>query len=232
MKYYTIYKTVNLENNKYYIGKHVTADINDDYLGSGVVLTKAIKKYGKESFKKEILFVFQCQEEMNLKERQLVTENIILDKMSYNFALGGQGGNLGKLVNDKIGTKMSILLKGKSKSESHKQALRESKLLYKPTEETKEKIKNTISNTWASMLAADRKTKCGHPRNENGFYNKSHSCESVDKMKKTIGDSRKGSNNPNAKPIKIYGKTYLTRKECLEDLKISKSKLYKILGEK
>ena len=232
MKYYTIYKTVNLKNNKYYIGKHVTTDINDEYLGSGVALTRAIEKYGKENFKKEILFVFRCEEEMNLKERQLVNENIILDKMSYNVALGGQGGNLGKLVNDKIGKKMSFLLKGKAKSDSHKQTIRESKLLYKPTEETKEKIKNTISDTWALMSAAERKIKCGHPGNKNGFYKKSHSCESIDKMKKTIGDSRKGSGNPNAKPITLYGKTYSTRKECLEDLKISKSKLYKILGEK
>ena len=30
-------------------------DINDSYLGSGVALVKAIKKHGKENFKKEIL---------------------------------------------------------------------------------------------------------------------------------------------------------------------------------
>jgi hypothetical protein len=56
MKYYTIYKTTNLINGKIYIGKHETSDLNDTYMGSGKVLMNAIKKYGKDSFKKEILF--------------------------------------------------------------------------------------------------------------------------------------------------------------------------------
>ena len=49
-----IYLTTNLVNGKKYIGQH-NGSIKDDYLGSGVLLVKAIKKYGKENFKKEIL---------------------------------------------------------------------------------------------------------------------------------------------------------------------------------
>lgn len=41
---YTIYKIVNLINNKFYIGKHQTIDPNDDYLGSGNAILAAIKK--------------------------------------------------------------------------------------------------------------------------------------------------------------------------------------------
>jgi hypothetical protein len=48
-----IYKTTNLINNKIYIGKSNTN--NSDYLGSGKRLKLAIKKYGKENFKKEML---------------------------------------------------------------------------------------------------------------------------------------------------------------------------------
>lgn len=48
-----IYKTTNLINNKIYVGKDSHNDSN--YFGSGTILVKAIKKYGKENFKKEIL---------------------------------------------------------------------------------------------------------------------------------------------------------------------------------
>lgn len=53
---YTIYKTTNIKNGKYYIGKHQTENENDSYLGSGIALKKAIKKFGKNSFIKEILY--------------------------------------------------------------------------------------------------------------------------------------------------------------------------------
>jgi hypothetical protein len=48
-QYHIIYKTTNTSTDKYYIGKHSTDNINDDYLGSGVALKNAIKKYGKEN---------------------------------------------------------------------------------------------------------------------------------------------------------------------------------------
>lgn len=231
--YYMIYKTVNLANGKYYIGKHKTVNPNDSYLGSGVALSSAIKKHGKQNFVKQVLFVFDCEEEMNLKESELVTKEIISDPLSYNMALGGQGGNLGPEVNKKIGHKMSKILKGKPKSESHKQSLRETDHAknYKPTQSTKNKIGKTVKLAWDSMTSEERKIKCGKPGEKNSFYGKSHKVESLEKMRKTIGDSRKGSNNPNAKPVTVYGISYATRKECLENLGINKRTLYKILGE-
>jgi group I intron endonuclease len=46
---YYIYKTTNNINGKVYIGQRVTSNNieNDDYLGSGKLLLKAIAKYGK-----------------------------------------------------------------------------------------------------------------------------------------------------------------------------------------
>lgn len=90
--YYTIYETTCLLNGKKYIGKHATLDINDQYLGSGLILSNALKKYGRENFKKEILFVFDNEDEMNQKETELINENIIKSDNYYNIAFGGQGG--------------------------------------------------------------------------------------------------------------------------------------------
>lgn len=90
--FHVIYKTINLVNNKYYIGYHKTEDLNDTYLGSGVFLKKAINKYGKENFKKEILFIFNNKESALLKEHELVNQDIINDKKSYNLKIGGEGG--------------------------------------------------------------------------------------------------------------------------------------------
>ncbi len=68
--YYTIYQTTNLVNHKIYIGKHKTKDLHDFYLGSGGPHFKnALKKYGLENFNKVILYIFDNEEEMNLKEK-------------------------------------------------------------------------------------------------------------------------------------------------------------------
>lgn len=90
--YYTIYKTYNLINGKEYTGKHQTHNINDEYIGSGKYLKRAIIIYGKDNFVKDILYVFNTEQEMNIKEKELVTEEYINSGLSYNLCPGGHGG--------------------------------------------------------------------------------------------------------------------------------------------
>lgn len=90
--FYTIYKTTNLINGKIYIGKHKTQDLDDNYLGSGKVLTYAINKHGENNFTKEYLFIFDNEEDMNNKELELVNESFIKEDTNYNIKLGGEGG--------------------------------------------------------------------------------------------------------------------------------------------
>jgi len=90
--FYIIYETTNLINGKKYIGKHKTSNLDDKYLGSGLYLQNAIRKYGSESFQRNILFVFDNEFEMNIKERELVNRSLIDNNEYYNIALGGQGG--------------------------------------------------------------------------------------------------------------------------------------------
>lgn len=90
--FYYLYKITNLVNSKIYIGVHKTANLNDQYMGSGKVLTAAIKKYGMNNFKKEILEFFSSEKEMFLREEEVVTEDFLLREDTYNLRRGGRGG--------------------------------------------------------------------------------------------------------------------------------------------
>jgi group I intron endonuclease len=61
-----IYKTTNLINGKQYIGRD--SHNNPNYLGSGTLLKNAIKRYGKENFKKEI--IEECTSFQHLIKRE------------------------------------------------------------------------------------------------------------------------------------------------------------------
>lgn len=91
MKYHTIYQVTNLINGKTYVGKHTTTCLDDGYMGSGVLIRKAIEKYGLDNFKKKILFVFNSIDEMNAKEFEIVNEEFCSRKDTYNLGIGGRG---------------------------------------------------------------------------------------------------------------------------------------------
>ena len=90
--FYTIYQITSKITRKIYIGKHQTTDIEDDYMGSGKLLCRDQTKYGLENFVKEILFVFDSADEMNSKEKELVTEEFCSFDHTYNLCVGGDGG--------------------------------------------------------------------------------------------------------------------------------------------
>lgn len=75
-----------------YIGQHQTENIDDGYMGSGLRIQRAIKKYGVENFEKTILFECSSVEEMNAKEAEIVNEEFIARDDVYNIKLGGEGG--------------------------------------------------------------------------------------------------------------------------------------------
>ena len=85
-----IYKITNLENGKIYVGKHCCEKIENSYFGSGVAIRRAIKKYGKDSFKKEI--VCFCESEAELNEREIFwIERLGSFGDGYNMTKGGEG---------------------------------------------------------------------------------------------------------------------------------------------
>lgn len=95
--YYLVYKTVNLLNNKFYIGSHQTLNINDGYLGSGVILKKAIKKHGRQNFRREIIANCISTEVSRTVETHLVRYYLDNHKrLCYNISYSGTGAMLGE----------------------------------------------------------------------------------------------------------------------------------------
>lgn len=92
--YYYVYQITNLINGKIYVGKHKSAKhpFDNDYYGSGKQISAAIEKYGKENFKKEVLYFCSSLEEMSDREAEIVTEDFVKRKDTYNMHKGGPGG--------------------------------------------------------------------------------------------------------------------------------------------
>lgn len=83
-----IYKTTNLINGKWYIG--MDSKDNPNYLGSGVAISRAIKKYGKENFKKETLQTCKNVGQLEKAEIDWISKtNAVVNTNSYNMMGGG-----------------------------------------------------------------------------------------------------------------------------------------------
>lgn len=95
-KYHIIYKTIRLDGSgAYYIGMHSTDVLDDRYLGSGIILNKSIKKYGRALHKKEILEYLPSRRDLAAREADLVSEAMIADPRCMNITLGGGGASPG-----------------------------------------------------------------------------------------------------------------------------------------
>lgn len=91
MMYYLVYKITNTVNNKIYIGRHRTENIDDGYMGSGLIIKLAINKYGKEKFIKEILYNFDDEQEMITMEKTIIDVDFVNRCDTYNIETGGDG---------------------------------------------------------------------------------------------------------------------------------------------
>jgi group I intron endonuclease len=189
--YYIVYETVCKVNQKIYIGCHATNDLDDGYLGSGSLLTKAIKKYGRNNFSRKILYQFDNPIDMFDKERELVTEDFIRSGKAYNLVVGGSGGFKVQDIND---------WKNKLKESS---ALRENKqpMLGKThSEETKKRISSTNKGRtpWNKGLPGT-------------WVDRKHSEESKQKISQNRKGLTAGKNNP------MYGKSAVAGRKWYHD---------------
>ena len=70
-----VYETTCKVNGKKYIGQHKSRKIDENYLGSGTVQRRAVKKYGKDNFTIKILQVCNNALELNAAEQLHIAEN-------------------------------------------------------------------------------------------------------------------------------------------------------------
>lgn len=90
MKIFYIYRITNLINGKKYIGKHSSLSIVNGYYGSGIAISKAIKKHGKNNFKKEIICVCKTEDDLNTREIFHIKNEETFEN-GYNMTKGGEG---------------------------------------------------------------------------------------------------------------------------------------------
>lgn len=92
-----IYETTNKITGKKYIGKCIFKRLNSwkTYLGSGLYLKRAIKKYGKENFSREILFLALDELELNeIEEFIIQISNAVSSDDYYNLKNTAIGGDI------------------------------------------------------------------------------------------------------------------------------------------
>ena len=142
--FHYVYEITNKINGKKYIGKHSTNNLNDKYMGSGVAISEAIKKYGIENFSKNILHLCDSEEEA-FKFELLEIEKVEATKNSlyYNIASGGKGGVV-SLWNDlEHRENMSLKTKKQWQDKSFKE--KTLKALANSNERNKEKYRDNIT---------------------------------------------------------------------------------------
>lgn len=139
-----IYLTTNLVNGKKYIG--LDTHNRPTYLGSGTLLKKAIAKYGRQNFKKEILE--ECTSVEQLRERELYWINKFeahTNPEFYNMTatLTPTEHRRGKPLSEEHKAKISKANKGRKLppvSEEARKKRIETRKGYTTSEETRKKI--------------------------------------------------------------------------------------------
>ena len=190
-----IYKITNKINGKIYIGKHSTDNLNDGYMGSGVVLRQAIKKYGVENFTKDILEFCDKEVELNDLEKHYIDKYKSTDKsIGYNLTSGGDGTLgftswlKGKHLSDEIKKKLSEAKKGK-----HYIKMSEAKKGRHLSDETKKKLSELGKGRHHSEESRRKMSELGKGRH--------HSEET----KKKLSEAKKGIPKPKLKWITPNG---------------------------
>jgi len=132
-----VYKTTNLLNGKVYIGQD--SKNRHTYLGSGILLKKAIKKYGRDNFVKDTVAWCDTKDKLDFLEKFYIDFFKTRVPNGYNLTDGGEG-IVGHHHAEETKQKMSKAALGKPKTEEAKSRMSQSKKGSYHSEETKQKM--------------------------------------------------------------------------------------------
>lgn len=92
MTFFFLYRTTWQPTGEFYCGMHKTERVDDGYLGSGLRLTRKLRKHGRNEFTREILSFHSSFDELKQAERELITEEMLQNPLCLNLVIGGLGG--------------------------------------------------------------------------------------------------------------------------------------------
>ena len=95
-----LYRITDLQTNETYVGQHKARYKNfiykDSYYGSGTLIKKAVKYYGKQRFKKEIIVAGHFSKNLiDMMEILAIADERANGGSQYNISKGGSGGPYG-----------------------------------------------------------------------------------------------------------------------------------------
>lgn len=174
-----IYKITH-KNGKYYVGRHSTTDINDGYLGSGK-WPQSVKN--KQDLTKEILSYHNNFSELKLAEKQMLSEHVGMP-MCMNFnnnSVGFASGDLNPAKTEKEKVRKSKLTGSANHmfGKSHSDESRKKMSTNRKGKATWNKGLTGIKTSNKGQVAWNKGVKTGYQ----SFTGKSHSAESIERMK-------------------------------------------------
>jgi group I intron endonuclease len=182
-----VYKITNIKNGKVYIGQTTNLKYFHNYYGSGLYISRAIRKHGIKIFKKEILEYCADVKDSNEKEQFYIKKFNSNDKR-YGYNLNSGGKNFKH--SDESKKKISL---------SHKKLFLEGKLNHKS--KNNPMYGRSVYSVWIdkySKSKADRLQKIANEKNRlsnlgknNAFYGKHHTEETKQKVRATIKEKIK-----------------------------------------
>lgn len=210
--FYTIYKITNIVNNKIYIGKHQTENLDDGYMGSGLYLGRAINKYGIDKFVKEILYIFDNEQQMIDMEKEIVNEEFLMREDVYNLKIGGEG-DFDYINENKISPMYSDSPNAFTSEERRQHCQKYGRI---GQQSLRNKIKNdeNFSNTYYTKVSNNMKLY--FIEHDGNFKNKKHTDEAKQKIGKANAIHQHGNKNSQ------YGKCWIYNENLKQNKSIKK----------